>query len=85
MFRNELNHMNLEKEFKKLGLGLNQSFKSSFNIFKIFLRKSLKRLEMSFSYLLDPPKIYRSIEPGKWEEVPKRLEHSHHHHPPNLR
>lgn len=85
MFREQMNHMNLEKEFKNLGLGINQSFKSGSNIFKIFAQKVLKRLEQGLLFMLNPPRIYRSLAPGVWEEVERRPEFSHHHHPPNLR
>jgi len=85
MFGEQMNHMNLEKEFKKLGIGLLQSLKSSLNIIKIFKQKSLKGLQVGFWYMMEPPKIHRLKAPGEWVEVQQRSEGSPHYHPPNLR
>jgi|GEM_PF-5817470 len=66
--------LNLENEFKKLGLGINISFQSGFKILGYFLSHILSRLNKSFWYLLASPRLWFHIDPGRKVSIePKRV------------
>ncbi len=85
MFREQLNHMNLEKEFKKLAQGSSLSLKKPVKLFTVFAVKALSAFKDALLYFVNPPRIYENVAPGKSREVEVRAEHSLFQHPPNLK
>lgn len=71
MQRWELGHLGLEEEFKKLGSGLEQSFKSGLKLGRHFLRRGWKSLGSFLWFLIEPPKLWEKIGPDKKREVSK--------------
>lgn len=79
MHRWEMSSLGLEKEFKKLFLGLELSSRSLKKIFSHFGLKGLKRVWEGFWWILESPKLTRKHGPGMEEEIPPYC------HPPSLR